>query len=41
MCDEIIDDEYATQDYLNHYAEVVEKEVGDKVAMSIYRGDIW
>ena len=41
MCDEIIDDEYATQDYLDHYAEVVEKEVGDKVAMSIYRGDIW
>ena len=41
MCDEIIDDEYATQDYLDHYAEVVEKEVGDKVAMSIYRGDVW
>lgn len=41
MCDEIIDDEYATQDYLDHYAEVVEKEIGDKVAISIYRGDIW
>lgn len=39
--DEIIDDEYATQDYLDHYAEVVEKEIGDKVAISIYRGDIW
>lgn len=41
ICDEIIDDEYATQDYLDHYAEVVEKEIGDKVAISIYRGDIW
>lgn len=41
ICDEVIDDEYATQDYLDHYAEVVEKEIGDKVAISIYRGDIW
>lgn len=41
ICDEIIDDEYATQNYLDHYAEVVKKEIDDKVVMSIYRGDIW
>lgn len=41
ICDEIIDDEYATQNYLDHYAEVVKKEIDDKVVMSIYRGDRW
>lgn len=37
----IIDDTYATQEYLDHYAEVKTVEIDDKVVISIYRGDIW
>lgn len=41
ICENIIDDEYATYDYIEQYADVEQKEMEDKIIMSIYRGDIW
>lgn len=38
---EIIGDENASKEYINHYAEVEQKELGDNIIMSIYRGDRW
>lgn len=36
-----IDDSYAPKEYVDEYAEVEQKELDDKVIMSIYRGERW
>ena len=38
---EDIDDEYAIAEYVEQYAQVEQKELGDNVIMSIYRGERW
>lgn len=38
---EDIDDSYAPKEYIDEYADVEQKELGDNVIMSIYRGDRW
>lgn len=38
---DIIDDSNATKEYVEQYAEVEQKELGDNVIMSIYRGERW
>ena len=38
---DVIDDSNASAEYIEHYAEVEQKELGDNVVMSIYRGDRW
>lgn len=38
---DVIDDCNASKEYINHYADVEQKELDDKVIMSIYRGDRW
>lgn len=38
---EDISDEYAPKEYIEEYAEVEEKEIDDKVVISIYRGERW
>lgn len=39
-CD-VIDDENASKEYIERYADVEQKELGDNVIMSIYRGERW
>ena len=36
---DVIDDRNASAEYIERYAEVEQKELGDNVIMSIYRGD--
>lgn len=38
---EDFDDSYAIAEYISEFAEVEQKELDDKVIMSIYRGDRW
>lgn len=38
---DVIGDENASKEYVDNYAEVEQKELDDKVIMSIYRGDRW
>ena len=38
---DVIDDSNATKEYINHYADVEEKELGDNIILSIYRGERW
>ena len=38
---ETIGDNNATKEYIDNYAEVEMKELGDNVIMSVYRGDRW
>lgn len=38
---DVIDDRNASAEYIERYAEVEQKELGDNVIMSIYRGDRW
>ena len=38
---EVIDDGNASKEYIDNYAEVEQKELGDNVIMSIYRGERW
>ena len=38
---DVIGDENASKEYIDNYAEVEQKELDDKVIMSIYRGDRW
>lgn len=38
---EDFDDDYAIKEYIDEYAEVEQKELDDKVIMSIYRGERW
>jgi hypothetical protein len=37
----VIDDSNASKEYIDNYAEVEQKELGNNVIMSIYRGDRW
>lgn len=37
----VIDDDNASAEYIESFAEVEQKELGDNVIMSIYRGDRW
>ena len=39
--DYVIDDNNASAKYIESFAEVEQKELGDNVIMSIYRGDRW
>ena len=38
---DVIDDNNASKEYVDNYAEVEKKELDDKVIMSIYRGERW
>ena len=38
---DVIDDGNASKEYINNYAEVEKKELGDNVIISVYRGDRW
>lgn len=38
---DVIDDDNASSEYINEYAEVVKQDEGDRVIMSIYRGERW
>ena len=38
---DVIDDGNASKEYIDNYAEVEQKELGDNVIMSIYRGERW
>lgn len=38
---DVIDDENASIEYVNNFAEMIEKELDDKVILSIYRGERW
>ena len=37
----VIDDDNASAEYIESFAEVEQKELGNNVIMSIYRGDRW
>lgn len=37
----VIDDDNASAEYVESFAEVEQKELGNNVIMSIYRGDRW
>ena len=39
--DYVIDDDNASAKYIESFAEVEQKELGNNVIMSIYRGDRW
>ena len=38
---DVINDENASKEYIDNYADVEKKELNDKVIMSIYRGERW
>lgn len=38
---DVIDDGNASKEYIEHFAEVEQKELDDKVIMSVYRGERW
>lgn len=38
---DVIEDGNASKEYINNYAEVEQKELDDKIIMSIYRGERW
>lgn len=38
---EVIGDANASKEYIDNYADVEKKELGDKVIMSVYRGERW
>lgn len=38
---DVIDDGNASKEYINNYAEVEQKELGDNIIMSIYRTERW
>lgn len=38
---DIINDGNATKEYIYNYAEVEQKELGDNIIMSVYRGERW
>lgn len=40
-CYEVIDDENASTEYINEYADMIKQDDGDKVILSIYRGERW
>lgn len=38
---DVIDDDYATKEYIDKYADVEMKELNDKIILSIYREERW
>lgn len=38
---DVIGDENASKAYIDEYADVEQKELGDNIIMSVYRGDRW
>lgn len=38
---DVIGDENASKEYIDNFAEVEQKELDDKIIMSIYRGERW
>ena len=38
---DVIEDENASEEYVEEYAETIKTEINDKVILSIYRGERW